>query len=60
VTKGKTEASDQLEIWENNTTALTKHLGSIDVQLIGNHAPKRAEEACEDQFISVEEGVGSN
>ena len=39
---------------------LTKHLGSIDVQLIGNHAPKRAEEACEDQFISVEEGVSPN
>ena len=39
---------------------LTKHLGSIDVQLIGNHAPKGTEEAGQDKFISVEEGVSSN
>ena len=43
-----------------NRMGLTEHLGSIDVQLIGDHAPKRTEEAGQDQFISVEEGVSSN
>ncbi len=43
-----------------NRTRLTKHLRGIDVQLINNHTPKRAEKASQDQFISVEEGVSPN
>lgn len=59
MTKGKTELSGQLLNIENRTR-LTKHLGGINIQLIGNHTPKRAEKASQDQFVSVEEGVSPN
>jgi hypothetical protein len=43
-----------------NNIRPTKHLGSSNVQLIGNHTPQRAEKAGQDQLISVEECVRPN
>jgi hypothetical protein len=53
----------EISLWNMESEkgeVLTKHLGGIDIQLIGNHAAKRAEKTGQDQFVSVEEGVGPN